>query len=89
MHMQVEIPVPEVVVKNVGGATGVYKRNDPADGEYALDMQVGPFRPSARTRSRLPFMSPVDALLCNLACFWMGFELSALPGCWHAYIVES
>ena len=40
MLAQVGIPVPNIMVTNVGGATGVYTPEDPADGEYALDMQV-------------------------------------------------
>ena len=58
MLAQIGIPVPSIMVKNVGGATGVYTRGDPADGEYALDMQVQPAIP--------PAPNP-NAMLCSAA----------------------
>ena len=45
---QVGIPVPDVMVINVGGATGDPSPGDPADGEFALDMQVILLRQGAK-----------------------------------------
>ena len=42
MRTQVGIPVPVIDVLNVGGRTGGYTPGDPANGEYALDIQVHP-----------------------------------------------
>ena len=58
MLAQVGIPVPDVMVENVGGATGVYTPGDPADGEYALDMQV---------RSNHSLATSPNAVLCSTA----------------------
>ena len=40
MRMQVDISVPKIEVVNVGGRTEGYEPGEPANGEYALDIQV-------------------------------------------------
>ena len=75
MRVQANIPVPEVMVMNVGGATGVHSPGYPEDGAYALDMQVPPNCPLPP-----PLIQHCETMLCSVALQSVVLPAGVRPG---------